>query len=255
TSLSGVNIDKWDPDDSDNLFTLMVETARLASNGKVKGVVWFQGCSDAVADRCDQYLGRFKKLKEAYDEALGLKIPWITFQINRCAGAACPVGWPAIREAQRQAARTMPGVYVIPTNDSNLSDTIHNDTAGNLMIGERAARLALSKIYGRDNFYMAPDVASVSYENGLVRLKLENVRGVLFHQDDVSGFTVADEEGDAGVEKFWVENTSDIIIKTKREIAGGFTVRGTQDPHGEKYPIYDNFTRLPMLSFSVSCDV
>ncbi len=49
-----------------------------------------------------------------------------------------------VRQAQVAAARSIPGVYVLPSSDVALYDFIHNSAQGNLVIGERCARCALA---------------------------------------------------------------------------------------------------------------
>ena len=59
--------------------------------------------------------------------------------------------WSIIRNAQRMAARKVPGVYVLPTIDAVLSDMIHNSASSNLVLGERLARQVLSILYQKAN--------------------------------------------------------------------------------------------------------
>ena len=55
--------------------------------------------------------------------------------------------WGMVRQAQVAAARSIPGVYVLPSSDVALYDFIHNSAQGNLVIGERCARCALAELF------------------------------------------------------------------------------------------------------------
>src|SRR5262249_38762332 len=75
--------------------------------------------------------------------------------------------WSQVREAQRQAARAIPNVAVVPTFDLPLSDFIHNSPAGNMLLGERLARAALGAVYGQPVEHQAPDLqAAVAAPDG-----------------------------------------------------------------------------------------
>jgi hypothetical protein len=63
-----------------------------------------------------------------------------------------------VREAQRQAARRIHHVYVVPANDCKLYDYIHNSSSADMVLGERTARAALSELYGKKHTWRAPEV-------------------------------------------------------------------------------------------------
>ena len=88
-------------------------------------------------------------------------LPMLTVQLNRLTDVgnlSLDKGWGMVREAQRKAALEMERVYVIPTTDCGLSDQIHNSSHANILIGERIAKTALYRIYGKGRAYVAPNI-------------------------------------------------------------------------------------------------
>jgi sialate O-acetylesterase len=105
--------------------------------------------------------------------------PVLTVQLNRKTTASneerdrC---WGKVREAQRQAAKQIPYVFVIPSTDCTLSDHIHNSSASYMVLGIRLAATALNRIYGRESAFDAPDIAFAGKtgDNGII-LKFDNI--------------------------------------------------------------------------------
>ena len=115
------------------LYEKMMEVIRLAG-GRVKGILWYQGCSDTDRrEDAEAYLARFTDMAARLRRDLDRpELPVLTVQINKFGAAqddprnAC---WGILKEAQRQAARTIPWVYIVPSHDVTLSDFAHNSAA------------------------------------------------------------------------------------------------------------------------------
>ena len=82
----------------------------------------------------------------------------ITTQINRHVGepiadaaarGRADDGWEMMRQTQRRLAATMANLYIISTLDLSLADGIHTNSAGNVVIGQRAASAALKALSPR----------------------------------------------------------------------------------------------------------
>ncbi len=173
-SQGGSPLKDWHPEENGRLYRGMMQ--RIPVVGKVKGIIWYQGCFEAAFPDEDPntYYGRFKRMIELYRKELG-DIKVITVQLNRWAdansdtrmkGAFDPVTidrrWGMVRDAQRRIAEDMNGVYVIPTLDLPLSDGVHNCSSSNVIIGQRMALSALKFIYGLNGEY-APAPRKVTY--------------------------------------------------------------------------------------------
>lgn len=134
-AVGGVPADCWVPG-GELMERLKEEAAR--EELKVKAVLWYQGCSDVRMP--EPYCGKFESfVREIRETFADPALPVFTFQLNRlqsdAEAEADDEGYSRIREIQRQIPKKIPGVFVLPTIDSSMSDAIHNGRAGNLMLG------------------------------------------------------------------------------------------------------------------------
>jgi len=192
-SLGGSPLSRWHPEEDGDLCRAMMR--RLDVTGPVSGVIWYQGCSDANGRDAPEYLGRFRRMVELWREQLG-NVPVVTVQLNRWTGGgdADDRWWGVLREAQRQAARRIPGVTVVPTTDLAINDGIHNSAGANVIIGERMAHALLQAHYGLPGA-QAPDV-SRAVRLGADRLAVEFAGGRYAQPMDTFAGGVAGEGGE-----------------------------------------------------------
>ena len=161
--------------------------------------------------------------------------------------------WGMVREAQRQAAKQIYNVYVIPASDCTLSDLIHNSSAANVVIGERLSKIALNNIYGRNIMSKAPDLVEAKMiEKDKIILTFENVYNRLYYYDiGVENLSIAveDEDGFVTLKSYEVSDVNKIAITLCRKLKNKSMVHGAyeQNPKG-MIPI-DYATHLPILSF------
>lgn len=160
----------------------VVTAVMHAAGGRIAGVVWMQGENDAdIPAMCAAYPERFASFVRHVRTLAGNDaLPFYTIQINKCTDGRTPAAlWGRMKEHQRQAARTIPHVYVVPSHDLGMSDAVHNSTAAGGVIGERLAWSALDGEYGRPYFGKAPDIACAvreETESGMrIRVRLDNV--------------------------------------------------------------------------------
>lgn len=192
-SLGGSSLAQWDPLEDGMLYRAMLRRVEVV--GSVKGVLWYQGCTDAAPGLAESYLDRFKRMVPCWRKDIG-NVPFLTVQLNRVVNESEEHDryWGLLRDAQRRAAAEMDGVYVVPAIDGSLSDGIHNDSPTNVVIGERLADVALYKIYGKVG-RTAPSVVSVEYVNEtniLVRFDGCNVQAI---DNKAYGMNIEDAEG------------------------------------------------------------
>jgi hypothetical protein len=251
TSLGGSPLQQWLPGGS--LYAEMAEVI-ASQGGCVRGVLWYQGCSDTDSEeQSATYLERFGRFADAVraltcDSAL----PFITVQISRHVAGSNDRNWSVVREAQRQAARRIPNVFVIPSLDCSLSDTIHISAVSNLALGERAARTALANLYGKPCIWAAPDIERAEVTQDGIRLTFAPVRQRLYLMDapvQKLPFVVEDESGTVEITSYRISANDTIELSTSRAPAGRCVVHSHYgcDPSGAL--VLDSAARLPALAF------
>lgn len=151
-ALGGSSLDMWGKDFgdrngeafSDILYGDMIDRIRLAE-GNLKGVLWYQGESDAQAGLVETYVERFQKFVGDLRTDLGRPdLPFITVQLatttdHEWAGVE---PWMHMRENQRRATELIPGVKMVAAADLPRVDGIHLSYAAHQKLGVRLARAA-----------------------------------------------------------------------------------------------------------------
>lgn len=164
-ALGGSPLEAWHPERGPLFRNLLAMAAR--AGGKVRGMAWCQGESDAEPGRAENYLERFLACVDGWRAALGdPDLPILTVQSARYRSRRPGEEdreWSLVREAQRLAPTLRDGIAVVPALDLPLDDTIHFSSAGNLVLAERLARAALATAYGRALEYRAPSVAEAVF--------------------------------------------------------------------------------------------
>ncbi|WP_139997893.1 sialate O-acetylesterase [Paenibacillus paridis] len=258
TAFGGSPLKAWNPEEDGFLYRHMMKIIASAG-GKVRGILWYQGCSDCNPEESSSYLERFEKFVQHVRRELNvLDLPILTVQLNRCTDAATIEGdqsWGRVREAQRQAALTIPEVYMVPALDSPLSDTIHNSPAGNIIIGERLAKVALGHLYSNTlEPAAAPNLSSVVWLNGdripSICLKFANVAGYLIAigpTDKV--FSVEDANGEIELTQWEITARDEISLRLSRSPEGDTFVHGAYEMNPSNHLPLDTGTYMPMLAF------
>lgn len=151
----------------------------------VRGCLWYQGEEDEAY--CDDYrhllgdmIAEWRRLWS--DGAL----PFLIVQLPRWSDRAAdesgvpPNHWPQIRAAQRNAADTIPDVYLVPIIDCGEYDNIH--PLDKRTVGERLAAVALRRVYGREGMATdGPVLDSVEpREDGSLVIRLSHAEGLHF---------------------------------------------------------------------------
>ena len=143
----------------------------LAGQCNLKGMVWYQGESDAIEFPSDSKLYQQNLVKfvdHVRKDTGNPRLPFIHVQISRVVPNVVPGvpgksqggeimddafetysrAWETVREAQRQLADKRDHVYMVSTIDLYpLSDPIHLDFEAYQRLGPRLAKVALSQVY------------------------------------------------------------------------------------------------------------
>jgi hypothetical protein len=257
TAKGGSPLRSWNPYEEGDLYANMISIVKQ-TGGKVRGMVWYQGCSDCKPEASVTYLDRFTQVVDSWRRDLGDPLlPVLTVQLNRSTGTdgnSNDSGWGTVREAQRQAARRLEHVFIVPAIDCPLTDIIHISPAGNMVIGERLARVALS-LFGKQSFYQAPDLMRIEWtrngNHGLV-LTFAHVAGELAVFDpNGTPFTVEDSRGKVDLVEWRISGRNEIEIILAREPVGRVYIHGMyeKNPSTAGAIPADSGTGLPLLAF------
>lgn len=259
TSLGGSPLSSWNPTEPGEhpLYENMLHCVALAG-GRVRGVLWYQGESDAGGDKARTYRRRFAAAVRAWRKALrNPKLAVLTVQLNRFYGEPNPdadAGWVMVREAQRRIPHEVPLTAAVPTLDLTLTDGIHISSASNLLLAERLANAALGMVHGKDVAYLAPDITGVTAQRGgrVLRLEFANVTSRIQCLDGTANcYRVEDARGVIAIEKITYPTPRTIALHLERAAAVGAHVHGGWGFNPHQVPV-DMERQLPMLGFSVA---
>ena len=254
SAYGGAPLRWWNPEENGSLYRNMLE--QLADYDlHPKAVLWYQGEAEGYENAADTYLLRFGQFVNALRRDLKQStLPVITVQLNRCmtpCDTALDRQWGIVRQAQVEAARSMDGVYVLPSSDVALYDFIHNSAQGNLVIGERCARCALAAIYGKPLVWQAPEVIRARKTSpDTVQLQFSRIYNWLNPFDvDASLLPFEAEDAQGLVRCAAYETGRDIMtVRFERVLEKGAVLHGVwRSNPGPCTPC--DCMRMPMLSF------
>lgn len=179
-----------------------IRVARERDGSVLRGVLWYQGESDADPQASADYGRRFAAWVGRVRRDLALPdLPVYTVQLGRLVahagvGDGTERSRNAIREFQRRIPHELPRSGVVSAIDLSLSDVIHIDAPSQQRLGRRLALVASRGTTG-------PDVESVEFAgiavNNLCRLgvRCSGVSERWLPASRIPGFELTREEGDA----------------------------------------------------------
>lgn len=203
----GTSMAQWDPglrkEGGKSLYGALVR--RLGKNGgRVAGMIWYQGCSDANADAARVYTERMKKLVSALRrDCNDANLPVVIVQISRVVGwgpdATAP--WNSIQDQQRKLSLAVRNMATVPAVDLALDDPIHISGDSQYVLGRRLA--GAMQVLRRGRRAGLPPIAlkKAHIETirgaGVVVAEFGNVAGRLCSGSRPSGFAVVTANGAA----------------------------------------------------------
>ncbi len=264
TSLGGSPMKRWLPPHG-SLYLNMLEKLHQ-TGGKYAGILWYQGCSDTTKADAGVYYTRFDAYVAAVRQELGYEIPVFTMQLNRQVNGIDDDCWGVVREAQREAAEKIPGVYILSTTNCSLSDGIHNSAQANVALGEKLARQCAYVLNGAEEFE-TPALTDVQFaqegheeaeetkpEECWLDLTFSHVRNCFLLSSSLgsdSGFTVEDDRGEIEIRIIRAEreDRNHIYLKLARRPEGRTLLSFMWQANPVRQPIVDEVTWLAPLSF------
>jgi len=203
----GTSMTQWDPkrknEGGKSLYGAMVR--RLVKNGgRVAGLVWYQGCSDANADAAPLYTARMKEFVTALRRDCGDKtLPVAIVQIARVIGWGMEnaAHWNSIQDQERLLPGVIKNLTTVPAIDLSLDDSIHISGSGQYILGARLAQAMEVVRTGRKAGLPPIALKKVTIETvrglGVAVVEFENVVGKLRSGDQPSGFSIVNSNGSA----------------------------------------------------------
>lgn len=231
---------------------------------KAKGVFWYQGESETIyteegddpKEKVNLYIERFTKMVENLKKDLNNpRLTVITAQLNsqtdRVEEETPSSLWYQIKEIQRQLANPESAIYVpdtavISTSDLAMSDVVHNSANSNVILAKRMARAALALAYNREIQWGQPNLKLAESEGRVVQLTFENVAGGLTASEQITDFTLRDEEGIVPVVQTEVCDNQ-VKLMVGRDFIGDVRVDGLASMRPE--PTVWNERLEPVLGF------
>jgi sialate O-acetylesterase len=200
-SHGGTSLAQWSPDLLDQGgASLYGSLARriAAAGGKVRGVAWYQGESDAMDPATSRnYARSFAAFVRAVRELVAdPTLAWVYVQIG-CfyvdgASREMVEGWDAVQDAQVRVESDIQPAAFTTAIDLALSDAIHVETAGLRRLGRRLGYLAHKVAYGSADGEIGPRPAGVTVapDRKTVEVKFDHVNGGLRPEGRAVGIVV-----------------------------------------------------------------
>lgn len=257
TALGGSSISKWVNNHKEPgvLFNNM-EDMIIKAGGKIRGLVWYQGETDSKENRMVDYAEKFtcfvNLVRELVDDP---DLPIITGQLNSVKETWDDAGWTQVREIQRQLANQLHNVSLVVTIDCPMSDEIHNNSIGNVMLGERFAINALDNIYHYPINSRHPEPTKASYldsEARTVKVEFSNVTGDWTPYVSNNEFIVETESGFIKADKITLNPDTTVIIHLESSAPKGATLHGLYGCNPQVTLKDDNDRCLTPFSITIS---
>lgn len=189
-ALGGSTIAQWDPagkiHGDSTLYGAMLSRCRSAGTQHIKGLIWYQGESEAFTSLAATYESKLLALIDSFRRDIGKPdLPVLIVQIGRVINRDTVMdrNWEAIRDIQLKVISKRPALYLTSGIDLELDDCVHFSTRGNQQLGARLGEIALTNVYGLSGHGNQIIPQSIA-------LKKDPVTGswfLLLHYDGVSG--------------------------------------------------------------------
>jgi sialate O-acetylesterase len=203
----GTSMQQWSPDlkhlGGGSLYGALMRRVDLArqtnKDTRLRGLLWYQGESDANVQDAAAYSARMARLIEEFRTDLNFPdMPFYLVQIGCFVGDVLgglndAAGWEMIREQQRLLPTLVPHTATISAIDLGLDDGIHISTQSLKRLGRRIGNVALNKAYGREA-PTGPQLRSVKQDGAPIRVSFDNVTRMLIAPDPagrVPGFSLS----------------------------------------------------------------
>jgi sialate O-acetylesterase len=154
----------------------------------VKGVIWYQGESNA--HNPEYYELAFPALVGSWRQLWeNAELPFLFAQLSSIQRP----GWEIFRECQRKMALKIPHAGMVVTSD--LGDSLNVHPVHKKEIGHRFALQALQKVYGKDIMADGPMPGKAEIKDGLLEISFPGHLLGTSGSDPIRELEVAGEDG------------------------------------------------------------
>ena len=199
----GTSMDQWSPAlkdrGGDSLYGAMLRRFH-AVGGSVRGILWYQGESDANPQAEPEFLHKFEDFVKGVREDFNAQLlPFYYVQIGRHVSDTNITAWNRVQAEQLRAESDLRHIWMAASVDSTMDDPIHVSTGSLKVLARRLANLVCIDQFPRVKNFGAlkrgPRPLEAKYENGLVRVRFSGVNRNLESEGRISGFTIHDAKG------------------------------------------------------------
>jgi sialate O-acetylesterase len=235
----------WEPNIDSSWMPSGLYNAMIAplTRFPIRGVIWYQGESNASRERAPLYARLFGTMIQDWRRAWGQgDFPFLFVQLaNFKTGDA---RWPELRESQRQTlALANTGMAV--TIDIGTPDNIHPKNKQD--VGLRLALAARAIAYGEKIEYSGPMFRQATPEGNTMRIRFDHTgSGLVAKGGSLLGFEIAGEDGKFVPASAVIDGTT--VMASSNSVARPAQVRygWKDDPRCNLY----NVEGLPASPFS-----
>jgi sialate O-acetylesterase len=200
----GTSIDQWSPvlkdREGESLYGSMYRRVQ-AAGGRVKGVLWYQGESDANPKAAPAFLPKFEAFVKAVRADFNQpQLPFYYVQIGRHIDKNNVPQWNAVQLSQLRAESEIPHSGMVAAVDLQLDDGIHVGTQDLKRLSRRLADLVCLDLFPRIKDYgerkRGPRPVAATYQDGVIKVSFSGVNGRLQSEGPIAGFSIHQPDGE-----------------------------------------------------------
>jgi sialate O-acetylesterase len=200
----GTTMDQWSPAlkdrEGESLYGSMYRRVQ-AAGGRVKGVLWYQGESDANPKAAPAFGPKFEAFVKAVRADFNQPdLPFYYVQIGRHIDKNNVPEWNAVQVAQLRAETEIPHSGMVAAVDLQMDDSIHVGTEDLKRLSRRLADLVCLDLFPRIKDFgqrkRGPRPMTATYQDGFVKVSFSGVNGRLLSEGPISGFSIHQPNGE-----------------------------------------------------------
>ena len=154
----------------------------------IKGVIWYQGESDA--DNAELYKKLFPIFVQDWRSQWKDNFPFYYVQLSSINRPS----WNYFRDVQRQLLQTVPNSGMAVSSDLGNETNVH--PTDKIPVGQRLAQLALHQTYHKKNVPAGPMVSEAKLQGNWVVVLFENNKGLhASGNEPLRGFQLVNDKG------------------------------------------------------------
>lgn len=199
-----------------NLYNGMIHPLRHMA---LRGVIWYQGESNAIRPRGEEYLPIFMAMIENWREVFGsAQLPFYYVQLPLFTNDEPNTVWryPVVRQAQLETMRRVGRTGMAITLDLGEANDIHPRNKHD--VGNRLARWALSDTYGVEGIVTSGPIMNgvVVQDDGAIVVRFDLYGSSLEASDSIGGFEVSDMRGEFHPASARVEGDTVVVTSDQK---------------------------------------